>query len=242
MGCATLPQADKIKIFFVLDIMKLFAMMRNRTQFCAAINSGKNMTSTHENDQAFLNAEAVSRLLGLHIETVRRLVREGQIPAFKAGRSWRFSRRKIQAWAEGHPDELRPQHILVVDDERDVCEVVRLTLERAGYRVDTARDGEKAISLLRATRYDLILLDLKLPHGSGVDVIREVRAVSDAIPVIIITGYPDSDLMHEAMKYSPLLVLAKPVDPQTLRKTVAGVVSGLRATTRSGQDEGSRLL
>jgi DNA-binding NarL/FixJ family response regulator len=79
-----------------------------------------------------------------------------------------------------------------------------------------------------------VLVDLKLPGGSGADVIREIRAKDKTVPVIVITGYPDSDLMHEAMAYSPLVVLAKPVDPGRLLTTVRSALSGHRPVKGTG--------
>jgi excisionase family DNA binding protein len=189
------------------------------------------MIPTADFGSSYLDVSGVSRLLGLHLETVRRLVREGRIPAFKAGRSWRFDPRHIEAMAQGGGEQ-RPMRILVVDDDPDICQVIRITLERAGYVVQTAQDGETAIRLLRAAPHDLVLLDLKLPRGSGVDVIRELRAISADVPVVIVTGYPDGDMLHQAMAYSPLVVLAKPVDPMTLRKTVDGAIRSVYGAER----------
>lgn len=64
-----------------------------------------------------------------------------------------------------------------------------------------------------------------MPRGSGVDVLREARDSDSELPVIVITGYPDSDLMHNALKYSPLMVMAKPVDPESLMRAVDRTLS-----------------
>jgi len=174
----------------------------------------------------YLDVPAAARLLGLHEETVRRLVRENRIPATKVGRSWRFNRLRIEAWAEGRDGERRPRRVLAVDDEPMIGELVRATLAEIGCHVDVAQTAERAIVLLRSNPYDAALLDLKLGQGSGVDVIREARRLSPEMAVVIVSGYPDSDLMQQAMAHAPLLVLAKPVDPATLRGAVSGVFRG----------------
>ncbi len=90
-----------------------------------------------------------------------------------------------------------------------------------------AGTGEGALTALRSRLPDLVLLDLKMPHGSGVDVIREVRTRDSELPVIIITGYPDSELLHQALDHSPLLVMAKPVDPEKILKAVSQALAGV---------------
>ena len=177
-------------------------------------------------DNQFLSVAEAAELLTLHEETVRKLAREKRLPAFKAGRSWRFSRRKLEEWAAQHSNARIPARILVVDDEESIRDVFRILLEDVGYTVVTASTGDGAIAALHRGLPDLVLLDLKLPGRSGVHVIREIRERDKALPVVIVTGYPDSDLMYEAMAYSPLVVLAKPVDPDTLLTTVRSALRG----------------
>lgn len=167
-----------------------------------------------------LTVPDVARLLGLHVESVRRLVREGRLPAFKAGRSWRFDRTELAAWREQQRSSPAGQRILVVEDSDAVRDAVRIAVEEMGYEVVAAATAAGGLAALQNRLPDLILLDLQLPEGSGVDVIREVRSRDPDLPVIIITGYPDSDLMHRALKYSPLLVMEKPVDLNALMNAV----------------------
>jgi two-component system response regulator VicR len=78
-------------------------------------------------------------------------------------------------------------HILVVDDEEPIADILRFQLEKAGYEVTTAGDGEEAIAAVAKHPIDLILLDLMLPNKDGFDVCREVRRVS-AVPIIMLTA------------------------------------------------------
>jgi two-component system KDP operon response regulator KdpE len=77
-------------------------------------------------------------------------------------------------------------HILVVDDEPQIRRVLRTTLVAQGYEVSDARDGNAALELLRADKYDLVLLDVNMPGISGIETCREIRAGSD-LPIIMIT-------------------------------------------------------
>ena len=80
--------------------------------------------------------------------------------------------------------------ILVVDDDRDIVRLVRSYLEKAGYEILTAYDGETALKLLRAERPQLLILDLMLPDRDGWDVARAVRSDSQisSTPIIMLTA------------------------------------------------------
>lgn len=119
-----------------------------------------------------------------------------------------------------------PARILVADDEEAVRTAFCSRLERAGYAVVSAATGEEAIALLRDEAPDLVFVDLVMPGCSGVQVIRAIREIDKTLPVVVITGYPDSDLMYQALTYSPLLVLAKPVGAKKLLDTVRSVLAG----------------
>jgi two-component system response regulator RegX3 len=77
--------------------------------------------------------------------------------------------------------------ILLADDEPDILEPVVYALEREGFDVDTASDGEAALGAARATAYDILVLDVMMPRLSGLDVCRVVRAESD-VPIIMLTA------------------------------------------------------
>jgi two-component system phosphate regulon response regulator PhoB len=79
-----------------------------------------------------------------------------------------------------------PERILVVDDEPDLLELVRVNLDRAGYRVETAETGQEALDRLRRSPPDLMVLDLMLPDLSGTEICRRVRAAPELARVAII--------------------------------------------------------
>lgn len=79
------------------------------------------------------------------------------------------------------------QKILIADDDRNICELIRLYLEKEGYSVVLAQDGEEAISRFQTTSPDLILLDVMMPKLDGWQVCREIRKKSE-VPIIMITA------------------------------------------------------
>jgi two-component system response regulator RegX3 len=80
--------------------------------------------------------------------------------------------------------------VLVVDDEQDILEPIRYALEREGFSVETALDGDTALERGRHERFDVIVLDVMLPRRSGFDVCRDLRAEGD-VPIILLTARDD---------------------------------------------------
>ncbi|MGY6518246.1 MAG: sigma-54-dependent transcriptional regulator [Lysobacteraceae bacterium] len=111
---------------------------------------------------------------------------------------------------------------LVVDDERDIRELLVLTLGRMGLRVDTAADVASAKNLLGrpSNKYDLCLTDMRLPDGSGMDVIKHLAQHHPSVPVAMITAYGNVEAAVEALKYGAFDFVSKPVDLSVLRRLV----------------------
>ena len=102
------------------------------------------------------------------------------------------------------------RRILVVDDEASIRTLVKTVLERAGYEVTTARDGREAISLLTTSDYDVVLLDVIMPHISGLGVVDELRRNNNAVlaHTYLLTG-GDSDQFADLPVRG---IIAKPFD------------------------------
>lgn len=81
-------------------------------------------------------------------------------------------------------------HILVVDDDPDIVQILKLTLKSRGYDVSTAGDGEEGLRMIRAARPDLLLLDLMMPRMSGLEVVRRLRENPETrdIPIIVLSA------------------------------------------------------
>ena len=95
--------------------------------------------------------------------------------------------------------------------------MLRKALERAGYSVEEAPDGNAAIEKVRARRYLLVLSDLKLPGNSGIDVLREARRAEPTLPVILVTAYGSVEEAVTAMKEGAFDFIQKPVDLDHLK-------------------------
>ena len=110
--------------------------------------------------------------------------------------------------------------ILVVDDERSIRLGCQEILTKAGHQTDTAEDGFQGQSLIRADRYDLILLDLKMPGLGGMELLEEIRRTDPETVTIIITGYATIETAVEAIRKGAYDYIPKPFTPDALRRVV----------------------
>lgn len=177
-----------------------------------------------------LNAQQAAAFLGAHVETIRRLARRGGLPSFKVGKDWRFFREALLRWLEDQASSGGQPWVLVVDDDEVVRSTLSRLLGRLGCRTRQAADGATGLQEIAREAPDLVLLDLLMPEMNGPEFLRALRVTHPDLPVVIVTGYPDGELMHEAARHGPLLLLAKPVELDQLERTVRAVL-GIRATT-----------
>ncbi len=109
---------------------------------------------------------------------------------------------------------------LIVDDERDIRELLVLTLGRMGLRVDTAANLNEAREQLARTSYDLCFTDMRLPDGNGIELVGEIARNHPRTPVAMITAFGSMDLAVEALKAGAFDFVSKPVDLSVLRGLV----------------------
>ncbi len=113
--------------------------------------------------------------------------------------------------------------ILVVDDEPNITQLLKLYLSRSGFQVETAASGEEALRKTRALRPDLIVLDLKLPDIDGLEVCRRVRAESD-IPLIMLTARDEDIDRIVGLEMGADDYITKPFNPREVLARVRAVL------------------
>ncbi|MGD9852684.1 MAG: response regulator [Nitrospirales bacterium] len=115
--------------------------------------------------------------------------------------------------------------VLVVDDEPDVRKVVSMTLEKAGYDVVEAEDGEQAVQEIKSGEnpllLDVILTDIRMPKLNGLEAIQYFQKEFPHVPLIVLTGFPDLNMATSLIQRGVIDYLVKPVDKEKLLTAVA---------------------
>ncbi len=124
--------------------------------------------------------------------------------------------------------------VLVVDDEPSVRTVVRMILEKAGYEVLEAEDGEKAIEAINTGEnrlvLDTVICDIRMPKINGVQAIDYFHREYPHVPLIVLTAYPNTDMAVSFMGHGLVDYLVKPVEAEKLRVSVAKAMERRQVT------------
>src|SRR3982751_382619 len=123
--------------------------------------------------------------------------------------------------------------ILLVEDKDSLRRVLRLTLENAGYSVTECADAREGMNEISRAPHRLVLTDLRMPHGSGLDVLRAARGADQDVPVIVMTAYGSIDEAVQAMKDGAHDFLQKPVDSNHLLLLVERALEEARLRTEN---------
>ena len=153
-------------------------------------------------------------------KTIYRLFRQNKIPAAKVGHQWRFDKTSIDEWLHQRAVGTKA-NILVIDDEEVIRTLFKETLEELGYTVMVAETGFEGLELVKQRDFNLVFLDLKMPGIDGAELFRRIRTIKPNLPVTIITGYPDSDMMARALAQGPFGVMNKPFGESDIITAVA---------------------
>ena len=122
--------------------------------------------------------------------------------------------------------------VLIVEDEAIMRDSMRDWLKDEGYEVETAERGEDALEKIGEIDYGIVVLDMKLPGKSGLNVLKEAKAKNPQLKGVIMTAYPSVETAVEAMKIGALDYLIKPVDPNSLEKLIADTLGSVQVEIR----------
>jgi two-component system response regulator PilR (NtrC family) len=132
--------------------------------------------------------------------------------------------------------------ILIVDDEPDIRELLSLTIHRMGFDAVTAPDLRSARRLLGERQFDVCLTDMKLPDGTGLQLLEQLQGVAGSPAVAVITAFGSTDLAVESMKAGAFDFLSKPIDLERLRSLVRHAVQARSGSTELRYPEQVQLL
>ncbi len=132
--------------------------------------------------------------------------------------------------------------ILVIDDEIEICLILDKFLSKKGFHVVTAHTGNDGLAKLKNDTFDLIISDFRLPDFSGLELLKEIKAIRQENKVIIITGYSDIRMAVEVIKYGAIDYITKPLYPEELLSLIkntiaAGATSNLLPSENSNAQQ-----
>jgi DNA-binding NtrC family response regulator len=116
-----------------------------------------------------------------------------------------------------------PLTILIVDDDKDVCEYLQDFLTADGYSVSIVNDPTQALDALREREFHVAVLDLMMPKLSGIDLLEQIRRVDDDIAVIILTGYPSLETATASIEHEVSAYIRKPFSIDEFREALARI-------------------
>jgi two-component system response regulator GlrR len=128
--------------------------------------------------------------------------------------------------------------ILVVDDDRNLLEIIKLRLESARHRVTTASTEEEAMDVLRKKVFDLAIIDLQLGSQDGISLMEEVHQLRPDLPAIILTAFGSIESAVEAMKKGAFNYLTKPFDPRELLMQIEKALESRKLTSEINRLKG----
>ncbi|MBI5360269.1 MAG: response regulator [Planctomycetes bacterium] len=131
---------------------------------------------------------------------------------------------------------MKSDAVLIVDDEKNIRLTMAEALESLGLEIDTAADGEEAVSKLKAKRFALVLLDIVMPGIGGMDVLADIHKTNPDTRVIIVTAHGSIESAVEALKMGACDFIEKPFVPDKLRELVRRVLDRDRMKAQEAAD------
>ena len=117
------------------------------------------------------------------------------------------------------------RNILLVEDEEDLLELYKSFLESDGYVVETAAKGRDAVNKAKNKRFDMVILDIKLPDIMGDEVARELKAIDESVIIIMVTGFPSFQESIDALDLGIYDILLKPITADELLRAARDAFS-----------------
>jgi len=161
--------------------------------------------------------------LRIPLPTVYYLIQRGMIPAIQIGGRWRIKKSALDRDILRQDKQGQPT-ALVVDDDLGLQDLFRTFLKQIGFSRVVVGTAKEAIKSLRKQKFDLMFLDLQLPDAPGDQVYKTAKQIDSDLNVIVITGYPESEILDRILQIGPVTVLKKPLKVEQLNQTVKMVV------------------
>jgi len=179
----------------------------------------KPTTMADEDPPELMTVKETAEYLRIPLPTVYYLVQRGQLPAIQIGGRWRIKRSLLDRDIL-KTDEGGQPTVLVVDDDPALQTLFKQFLKKAGFGRIVVGTGAEALTYAEKQRFDLVFLDLKLPDIPGDELYAKLKKIYPDLPIVIITGYPDSEILTKILSSGPVTVIKKPIEYDQLNRTV----------------------
>lgn len=121
-------------------------------------------------------------------------------------------------------------HLLIVEDDPEMLDLLRKVLEKEGYRVSLAADSHEATAWLSKIPFDLVVTDMVMPDNGGLELLQDIRASQPALPVIIITAFGDWGTYSRALELGAAAFISKPLKMAELTTAIHTALAGRGAS------------
>ena len=178
-----------------------------------------------------MTLEEVADYLRVTKKTIYRLLGRSKIPATKVGNQWRFDKASIDEWLQ-QSSVAATVNILVIDNKEAIRALFKDVLEELGHRVAVVETGSEGLELIKQQDFDMVFLDLRMSEVmDGAKLFCQIKTIRPGLPVTITTGYPDSNLMTQALAQGPFGVMEKPFSESDIMTAVTNFLG----ITQSGR-------
>jgi excisionase family DNA binding protein len=175
-----------------------------------------------------MTAKETAEFLGIPLPTVYYLMQRGQLPAVQIGGRWRVKRDLLERDVLRNQEATQPT-VLVVDDDVGIQGMFKLFLKKQGFARVVVGNGREALAALQKQKFALFFLDLQLPDITGDEIYKQAKEIDPTLPIVIITGYPDSQMLDNILRHGPVTVLKKPLQVEVLEQALKMMGHELRA-------------
>src|SRR3954466_1886191 len=166
-----------------------------------------------------MTVKETAEYLRIPLPTVYYLVQRGQLPAIQIGGRWRGKKDALDR-DDLPKEEIRQPTVLVGGDEEPIQDMFKLFLKKAGFSRLVVGTGKDALAALEKQKFDLCFLDLQLPDITGDEIYAIAKDKYPDLAIVIVTGYPDSEMMNNILKHGPVTMLKKPLKVEDLQETL----------------------
>lgn len=179
----------------------------------------KTLITMAEDLHELMTVKETAEYLRIPLPTVYYLVQRGQLPAVQIGGRWRIKRSLLDRDVLRNDQAGQPT-VLVVDDDAALQNIFKQFLKKAGFGRIVVGTGAEAIQHAEKQHFDMVFLDLQLPDIPGDEVYARIKDLHPDLPIVIITGYPDGEILSKILQKGPVTVIKKPIELEQLNRTV----------------------